>query len=102
MAAIEEAGRPESTQAAQHRHAWGTVSRLTSTESAAAEQITVAPDHEMHMERGVWVVMEGEARSGDSHLVPGDVLTVPAGDRIRLSNPSNELVVLIRVRPLAE
>ncbi len=102
VAKLDSQGRIESQRAAEHRTAWGVSRVLSTTASSVAMRIEVAAQHEIAMDHGTWVVMEGEGRSGGSRLVPGDVVTVPTGEALRLANPNEHSLILLQVRPQPE
>ena len=97
---LDDLGRPESARSAVHHHAWGTTLLLTTTERTAAVRVDVSPQQETVLDRGTWVVLAGEGRSGGSHLTPGDVVTIPAEESMRVLNPNDADLVLVQVKPL--
>ncbi len=99
VAKLHEMGRPEGSRAAVHHRAWGKEQVLTAAAGATASRMDVLPGEETTMAPGAWVVLTGEGRSGGSHLTPGDVVTVPPGEALRLVNPNETALVLVHVGP---
>jgi mannose-1-phosphate guanylyltransferase/mannose-6-phosphate isomerase len=98
---LESLNRPEAIRAAVRTHAWGSERLLTSTADTTAQQVEVGPGNETGMDAGTWIVMEGEGGSGGSRLTPGDVVTVPHGETIRVTNPNDAPLILLAVRSAA-
>lgn len=95
-------GRREADEAVAHTSTWGRELHLTATTSATVVRVDVLPDQETSLGRGTWIVIDGQGRSGGSHLTLGDVVSVPpGGEEIRVANREESTLALIHVRPPA-